>query len=660
MMGMGHARQLFGQETLKPKNTLTTLKRFVPYFKPYWAMLLVMLVILVGNTYVQVISPDLIGQVVDCYLTPEISQAFAAVAGEDAAALSNCWYATPAADPTPEETIAGMGGLILLIVALYVVGAVLGGLMFYLMRWAGASALKQMRVDVFNHIHKLSLGYFDRHETGDVMARITSDSDAIEQAFSFALTNVLSGVLLIVWIIWTMLQKSVAYALLSLLIVPVMVVVTLWFSSQARKAFRRARAEMGSVNADLQEGIAAVREVQAFSRENENIEQFRLSNAANRDANIQAVAYTSALQPTLEALGYISMALVVGVGGAAILGGGTLFGSTISMGLVVTFLGYVQRLNQPVVQISAMWTNIQNAVAGGERIFGLLDTPPEIEDKSDAVTMPVIEGRVEFVDVRSEYNPGEEVLKGISLTAEAGQTVAIVGPTGAGKTTIINLIPRFYDVTAGAVKIDGHDIRDVTAFSLREQIGIVLQHTFLFSTTVMDNIRYGHPEATDEQVMEAARLAHADSFIARLENGYQTVLGERGAGLSQGQRQLLSIARAALSNPRILILDEATSSVDTRTERLIQQALSKLLKGRTSFVIAHRLSTIRNADQVLVVDNGEIVERGTHTSLLEARGAYYDLYMSQFRRQADVSGGNGASPNGKGAPEAEASKVAAD
>jgi ATP-binding cassette, subfamily B, multidrug efflux pump len=645
--GQDGLRRIMSQDTLKPTNLGDTLARFGDYFKSYWYVLVLSALLVIGSTWAQVTAPELIGQTVDCYLSQTAAEPLANIPGAEnfgRAANNNCWYESNVATLSNDQRLAGLAGLVLRIVGLYVLGAVLTGITFFSMAWTGQHVLRTMREDVFQHLHRLSLGYYAENEAGDLMSRLTNDSETIGQAFNFALINVFGGVLLILWIVYNMLAKNVPFALISLGMVPVMIVATLWFSNQARKAFRRTRTEMGSINAELQESISAVREVQAFNRAEENIENFRLTNAANRDANVRAVVYTSALAPTLEAMGYLALAIVAGAGGLALLRGETLFGSAISLGIVVTFLTYVQRFNQPIQQISVLWTNIQNAIASGERIFNLLDEVPQVQDRPNARPIPLIEGKVELINVSAAYKPDEPVLINVSLSAEPGQTIAIVGPTGAGKTTIVNLLPRFYDVTEGAVQIDGFDVRDVTAASLRQQIGLVLQDTFLFSDTVMENIRFGRPSASDEEVKAAAQLARADTFIEHLPEGYQTVLGERGSGLSQGQRQLLAIARAAVSNPRILILDEATSSVDTRTERLIQTALNDLLAGRTSFVIAHRLSTIRNADQVLVLDQSEIIERGTHPELLAQRGFYYDLYMSQFRYQEELASPNAGSP----------------
>jgi ATP-binding cassette subfamily B protein len=642
----GSPRRLLEQETLKPKRVSVTLGRFTGYFRPYWPILLFVTLLLALNAWVQVLTPELVGQAVDCYLTPAVvgqrgvtpaNFARDSSASTDAA-QRNCWYDDLPPDADVDRLIWGLARLVATMVALFVAGAVAGGLMFFLMSWTGQHVLRRMRAEVFNHLQHLSLRFYSQNETGDLMSRITNDTNTIQQALSFALIQVLSGALLLVWIAYKMIALNFTYALLSLTVLPLMIGATLWFSNQARKAFRKTRQEIGNVNAELEESISGVREVQAFSREEANIASFRQSNAANRDANIRAVAYTSALAPTLEALGYLALAIVAGVGGLYLLRGQALGGAAVSLGLIVAFLGFVQRFNQPIQQISVLWTNIQSAIAGAERIFELLDEFPDIQEKFEAVEMPIVQGRVVYRDVCAEYNPGELVLKYINLVAEPGQTVAIVGPTGAGKTTLVNLLPRFYDVTNGAVAIDGLDVRDVTLASLRRQIGVVLQDTFLFGDTVMNNIRFGRPEANDEEVMAAARLARAHDFIERLPEGYNTVLGERGGGLSQGQRQLLSIARAALANPRILILDEATSSVDTRTERQIQAALDELLAGRTSFVIAHRLSTIRNADQVLVLVDGEIVERGRHEELLARQGVYYDLHISQFSRQERIEG----------------------
>ena len=643
-------QRLLQQETSKPTRVGATLSRLTGFFKPYGLLLLLVALLIVVSTWAQVAAPELIGQATDCYIAPAVARSAVSGGvsgatelpgaadltqqfGNNSASQINCRNSTLAPDAPASDLISGLASQVLLIVGLYVGVALISGLQFFLMSWAGNHVLRNLRETVFAHIHRLSLGYYAKNEAGDVMSRITNDMDTLQQAISFALLQVLGGILLVVWIIYKMLSLNTVYALLSMLVVPVMIVTTLWFSGQARKAFRKTRQEIGNVNANLQESISGVREVQAFAREDANIENFRQSNAANRDANIRAVAYTSALAPALEALGYIAIAIVVGVGGVLLLRGQTLGGDVVSLGLIVTFLGYVQRFNQPIQQVSVLWTNIQSAIAGAERIFGLLDEAPDIVEAPNPVEMHQIRGLVEFENVTLEYNPGEPVLRGVSLIAEQGQTVAIVGPTGAGKTTIINLIPRFYDAKSGAVKIDGINVRDVGLAGLRKQIGIVLQDSFLFSDTVMNNIRFGRPDASDAEVLAAAELAHADTFIRSLPDGYETVLGERGSGLSQGQRQLLAIARAALADPRILILDEATSSVDTRTERQIQAALEKLLEGRTSFVIAHRLSTIRNADQVLMLQDGLIVERGTHTELIEQRGAYYDLYMSQFQRE---------------------------
>jgi ATP-binding cassette subfamily B protein len=643
--------QLLGMEARRADSVSGTLKRFGVYFRPYWLPLLIVTAAMIASTWMQVRIPYLTGQAVDCYLTPYVSRVsmggseegaipaadnFLTEVFDSSAAGANCTYTTVDPAASYDETLAGFTQLMLVMVALYVASAALTGLTFYLMSWAGFRVLRDLRDDVFHHIHRLTLGYFTRHEAGDVMSRLTNDMDTIQQMIGFGVVQVVQSFLLIGWIVFVMFRDNVPFALISLITLPLMAIFTKWFSDQARKAFRQARQEIGAVNADLQESISGVREVQAFSREAENIEQFRSSNAANRDANIKAQAYTSALAPMLEALSYVSLAIVACVGGIAILNGGELMGSAVSMGLVFAFIQYTQRFNMPVQQIALLWTNIQSAIAGGERIFNILDEVPELANKPDAIEIPHIQGDVRFDKVWAEYNPGEPVLKGVNIHAQPGQTVAIVGPTGAGKTTIINLLPRFWDVKEGSISIDNHDVRDVTLASLRKQIGIVLQDTFLFSDTVMNNIRYAQPEATDEQVIEAAKLARAHDFIERLPEGYQTVLGERGSGLSQGQRQLISIARVALSDPRILILDEATSSVDTRTEREIQKAFAELLHGRTSFVIAHRLSTIRNADQVLVLEHGEIIERGTHKELLAQKGFYYDLYMSQFRRQLDA------------------------
>ena len=508
--------------------------------------------------------------------------------------------------------------------AMIVGGYLFNALSNYSMAVIAQRTLRQLRDDIFAQIQRLSLRYFDTHDAGDLMSRLVNDTDTINQFFSNGLNRILIDTISLVGIVAVMLRLQMELALASFAVIPLMVATTVYFARRARQAFRRTRERIGAVSAELEENIAGVREVQAFAREQENIQRFYELNAANRDANVSAQAVTAAFLPAVDVLSAVAMAIVAGYGGYLAVQGRA------SVGVIAAFLGYVQRFFMPIRAISQLYTTAQSALAGAERIFELLDEAPEIRDAPDAIEMPPIRGHVVFDHVRFGYKPGEEVLHDLCLEALPGQTIALVGPTGAGKSSIVNLLMRFYDVWDGAVLIDGIDVRRVRQASLRRQMGIVLQDTFLFSGTIADNIRYGRLDATDAEVEAAARLVNAHEFITRLPEGYQTWVQERGANLSQGQRQLIAFARAVLADPRILILDEATSSVDTRTEMLIQQALSRLLRGRTSFVIAHRLSTIRRADQVLMIQDGRIVERGTHEELLARRGAYYELYRKQF------------------------------
>lgn len=644
-------RRMLDQETSRARSLRSTLWNFLLYFRRYGLSALLSFALITVATWTQIVAPILIGQAVDCYFF--VRDVSACTHTKDhALAIEQRIEADD--DIAPEDKPAvirqqklhGLLEIFALLILLFVGGALINGIAFFTMNWTGHNVLRAMRVDLFRHLQSLSLEFYSGENTGDLMSRITNDSAIIQQAMSFGLLTVLGGVLTMVWIVVRMLETNFIYALISLSIVPVMLLATTFFSNRARAAFRRSRKELGAINTDLQESISGAREVQAFSREEFSLSQFQLSNEANRSANVQAAVFTSALTPLLEALGFIALSIVVLVGGGAVLTAEPLLGgSAITLGTVFVFIQYTLRFNQPIQQIATLWANIQSAIAGGERIFQLLEEQPDIQESPNAQTLPPIRGEVEFDSVDFEYLAGEPVLRDVSFRAQPGQMIAIVGHTGAGKTTAVNLLTRFYDVSGGVIRIDGHDVRDLTLESLRSQIGVVMQDTFLFSGSVLDNVRLGRMDASDEEVRQALSLVSAESFVSRLPDGERTELGERGSRLSLGQRQLISIARVALMNPNLLILDEATASVDTRTERLIQAAFDELLRGRTSFVIAHRLSTIRNADLVLMIEDGRIIERGTHPELLARRGAYYELYQSQFQSEED----HAASENGRAA-----------
>ena len=490
--------------------------------------------------------------------------------------------------------------------------------------WIMQRLLAQLRQDIFTKIQSLPLSFFDRSEAGDLMSRLLNDVNTVNQAFGLTIAQMLGNTFSLVGIIIAMLSINLQLGLLSNLVVPLMIFTTSLFARWARARFRVTRQTIGELSAKLEEDIGSVREAQAFNRVQMNIAEFDILNAANRDANVDAVAITSAFLPSIDFLNTLATAAVLAYGGyLAVTGGAT-------VGVVTSFLLYVQQFFRPIQILSQFYTQAQSAFAGLERIFLLLDEPSELKDAPDATEMLPIQGEVTFENVKFGYNPDQLVLKGVNLHAYPGQMVALVGPTGSGKSTIINLILRFYDVSGGAVKIDDVDVRSVTQASLRRQIGIVLQDNILFSGTVAENIAFGAPYATQADIEEAAQLANVHEFITSLPQGYTTQLGERGAPLSQGQRQLISIARAVLINPQILILDEATSSIDTRTEALVQTAIARLLQGRTSFVIAHRLSTVTLADQVLVIQQGHIVEQGTHAELIDQQGVYAKLYALQL------------------------------
>lgn len=590
----GMLRSLGGEDEEDRGKTFDTrvISRMLVFLKPHWQGMVAAFVLMVISSGLGLAVPYLVKVVIDGYIF--------------------------------EGNLSGLDRIALFITVAYVVLYFTTAGQQYLLSKIGQDVLGEMRNQLVSHLQDLHLGYHDHHIIGVTISRVFSDVGVINDLLSQGLITIAGDVLTLVGIVVIMVSMSPRLALMSFLVVPVMVLATVIFARHAKTAFRETRATVAEVIGELAEDLAGMRVIQAFAQEAVTQERFEQANLANRDAHVRAMTLSFTFMPAVQFLGMVATAVVLWFGGRAVAR------DTLTLGVIVAFLSYVTRFFQPIRELSQLYTTMQSAMAGGERVLALLDTPPGVPDKDDATPMPPIEGRVELRDVGFSYREGEPVLSDVNLTIEPGETVALVGPTGAGKTSISNLIARFYDVDDGEVLVDGIDVRDVTQRSLRLQMGIVPQDPFLFSGSIADNIRFGKPDAPDEEVEEAARLSNAHDFITDLPEGYDTQIQEGGVNLSLGQRQLLCIARAVLADPRILILDEATSSVDTVTEALIQDALNRLLAGRTAVVIAHRLSTIRNADLICVIDGGRIVERGAHEDLLRAGGLYRELYERQF------------------------------
>jgi ATP-binding cassette, subfamily B, multidrug efflux pump len=584
----------------RAKNQRSTLMRLWGYLSGQGWILFFVTVLVAFSTGLDLMGPYLMGRAIDVFIS--------------------------------QNDLPGLARLVLLMVGVYVASAGLSYLQAYLMAVVAQRTVRDLRADLFKRLQALPLRYFDQRPHGELMSRLTNDIENVSNVLNESVTQLISSVLSIVGVAVVMFMINVRLAMISLVILPIMAVISRWVAKHTRIGFRRQQEQIGAINGLIEETITGQRVVKAYGQEPILISRFDEINARLRVASTRAQIFGGLMGPLTNFVNNVGFAIVAGAGGWMAVR------EMASVGTIAAFVSYARQFTMPLNQIANLYNTIQSAIAGAERVFEVIDETTEIEDAADALPLEPIKGKVLFDAVCFGYEKDVAVLKDVSLHAKRGETIALVGPTGAGKTTIVNLLTRFYDIDSGSITIDNKDIRQVHKDELRRSLGIVLQDTFLFANTVMENIRYGRLHASDEDVIAAARLANADQFIHRLPQGYDTLLSERGSNLSQGQRQLLAIARAILANPSILILDEATSSVDTRTEKNIQEAMLQLMEGRTSFVIAHRLSTIREADAILVINQGAIIERGTHEHLLAKKGFYHYMYMSQFKGQSTASG----------------------
>jgi len=570
------------------------LPRLKDFIKPYVWRLIMAMGLVIAISLLGLVGPLLIGRVIDKDIP---ARDYAGVT------LTACLY-------------IGVMGLT----------AILRYSQTYIMSWTGQKILYSMRKSLFVHLQDLGLDFYDRLQAGRIMSRVTNDVESLNHLISSSILNVLSDLVTLGGVVVVMLRLNVRLALVTFVTIPILFVVVWSLRLRLTRAHHKVRRRLADITANLQESISGMKIVQAFSREDVNAEKFNDTNYQNFQANLEVARLHALFFPMVDVISALGAALIVYYGGLRISVGD----QAVTVGVLVIFLNYMRRFFWPIRNLTDVYQLLLQAAVSAERVFEVLDTEPNVKDKEGAIELGTVQGHVEFQDVTFGYDPDLPVLHDINIEAKPDETIALVGPTGAGKSSIINLLCRFYDVQRGRILVDGIDIRDVTMSSLRKNLGIVLQDTFIFSGTIRENIRYGRLDATDEEVEEAARIVGADEFIRRLPEGYDTEVRERGSRLSVGQRQLLAFARALLADPRILILDEATSSVDAYTELLIQRALEKLLKGRTSIIIAHRLSTIRNADRIYVIDQGMVKESGHHDELVQKGGLYKSLYEKQF------------------------------
>lgn len=580
-------------EHRKPMNASKTLLRLFRYLGRYWYFLLLALICIGFSTLGTIYATSLIGVAIDEYISV--------------------------------FDFAGLWKVCLLLLSIYVLSSVATWLQSYLMLIVGQNTVAVLRKEIFEKFQRLPLRYFDNTTHGELMSRVTNDVDNVSMALNNSVSQVFQSILTVIGTFCMMLYLSIPLTIATVITVPLMLLATKWVTRRSRKYFKQKQERLGKLNGAIEEIISGQKVVKVFCREQEEIEEVDQLNRDLLDMSVRAEIFSGAIGPIMTALNNMTYAIVVAVGGIMMV-----LNMGMTLGTISNFIIYSKQFARPLTELANQVNTIMSAMAGAERVFEVLDEEEEEPDAPDAYEMGEIEGDVVLTDVNFSYEKGHPILKNINLYARPGQTIAFVGPTGAGKTTIINLLTRFYDIDSGTITIDGHDIYQTKRNSLRAALSIVLQDTYLFTDSIRENIRYGRLDATDEEIKEAAKLANAHEFIRRLPDGYDTMLTDGGGNLSQGQRQMISIARAILANPSVLILDEATSSVDTRTEVKIQEAMHNLMQGRTNFVIAHRLSTIKDADLIAVVNHGEIIERGNHQQLMEKKGFYYTLYTNQF------------------------------